>query len=221
MIRPCHEMRPQNCSSEACHAGKIVQNAGKAGGDGVSLAALHPPMKKFDGIEPPLDLTCLAEHRLFAGLSAEDLKTLPVLFRVDRHNYGDRIITEGEHGSTLYLIYQGGVDIFKQVVSREGDHQEKIATLRAGDSFGEMELLDHQPRSATVVAHAATMILALDNIDLDKLSQQDTRLYVTLLHNLAREVSRRLRAADQYLAVSLFSIREQSNFRLFPKEKGR
>jgi hypothetical protein len=35
---------------------------------------------------------------------------------------------------------------------------------------------------------------------------------------LAREISRRLRATDQYLAVSLFSIREQSRFRLFPKD---
>jgi CRP-like cAMP-binding protein len=175
-------------------------------------------MNKFDRIEPPLDLSFLAGHGLFAGLSAEDLKTLPVLFRVERHNRGDRILTEGERGGALYLIYKGGVDIFKQVVSREGDHQEKIASLHAGDSFGEMELLDQQPRSATVVSHAGTTILALDNIDLHKLSQQDTRMYVTLLHNLAREVSRRLRATDQYLAVSLFSIREQAHFRLFPKE---
>jgi CRP-like cAMP-binding protein len=81
-----------------------------------------------------------------------------------------------------------------------------------------MELLDQQPRSATVVAHGDTVVLALDNLDLHKLNLRNTRVYAMMLRNLAREVSRRLRATDQYLAVSLFSIREQSRFRLFPKE---
>jgi len=160
----------------------------------------------------------LKRHGLFAGLSEDDLKDLPVLFRTEEYQRGERIITEGERGGSLYVIYQGGVDILKQVVSREGECQEKIASLHPGDTFGEMELIDQQPRSATVVAHSETIVLALDNIDLHKLNLRNTRAYATMLLNLAREISRRLRATDQYLAVSLFSIREQSRFRLFPKD---
>jgi CRP-like cAMP-binding protein len=81
-----------------------------------------------------------------------------------------------------------------------------------------MELIDEQPRSATVIAQPDTVVLALDNLDLRKLNLINTRVYATMLLNLAREISRRLRATDQYLAVSLFSIREQSRFRLFPKD---
>jgi CRP-like cAMP-binding protein len=155
---------------------------------------------------------------LFAGLNEEELKDLPVLFRVEQYQRGERIITEGERGGALYVIYRGGVDILKQVISREGECQQKIATLHQGDTFGEMELIDEQPRSATVIAQPDTVVLALDNLDLRKLNLINTRVYATMLLNLAREISRRLRATDQYLAVSLFSIREQSRFRLFPKD---
>ncbi len=176
------------------------------------------PMSKQAPAKITLDPAFLKRHGLFAGLAEDDLKDLPVLFRVEQFNRGERIISEGERGGSLYVIYQGGVDILKQVVSREGECQEKIATLHVGDTFGEMELIDQQPRSASVVAHPSTIVLALDNIDLHKLNLRNTRVYATMLLNLAREVSRRLRATDQYLAVSLFSIREQSRFRLFPKE---
>ena len=176
------------------------------------------PMSKQAQDKLAIDPSFLKRHGLFAGLAEEDLKDLPVLFRVEQFQKGERIISEGERGGSLYVIYQGGVDILKQIVSREGECLEKIATLHTGDTFGEMELIDQQPRSATVVAHANTVVLALDNIDLHKLNLRNTRVYATMLLNLAREVSRRLRATDQYLAVSLFSIREQSRFRLFPKE---
>jgi CRP/FNR family transcriptional regulator, cyclic AMP receptor protein len=175
-------------------------------------------MSKSAPAKITLDPSFLKRHGLFAGLDEEDLSDLPALFRIGNFQRGERIITEGERGGALYVIYQGGVDILKQIVSREGESQEKIASLHAGDTFGEMELLDQQPRSATVVAHANTVVLALDNVDLHKLNLRNTRVYATMLLNLAREVSRRLRATDQYLAVSLFSIREQSRFRLFPKE---
>lgn len=175
-------------------------------------------MSKSAPAKLTIDPSFLKRNGLFAGLSEDDLKDLPVLFRTEEYQRGERIISEGDRGGSLYVIYQGGVDILKQVISREGECQEKIASLHQGDTFGEMELIDQQPRSATVMAQANTIVLALDNIDLHKLNLRNTRVYATMLLNLTREISRRLRATDQFLAVSLFSIREQSRFRLFPKE---
>ncbi|MGA2052231.1 MAG: cyclic nucleotide-binding domain-containing protein [Opitutales bacterium] len=169
-------------------------------------------------VPPAIDPAFLTRHQLFLGLTAEDLDGLALLFRVEHYQEGDRIITEGERGGCLYLIYRGAVDILKQVSSRQGECLEKIACLREGDTFGEMELIDQEPRSATVVAHAGTTVLVLDNLNLQKLNHRDTRVIATLLLNLARALSHRLRATDQSLAVSLFSIREQSRFRLFPKD---
>ncbi len=172
------------------------------------------PVTSLSQIDPAF----LPKHALFAGLSTEDLDGLELLFRVENYKPGDRIIVEGERGGSLYLIYHGIVDIQKQVGSLKGNFQEKIATLQEGDTFGEMELIDQQPRSATVVAHTETTVLVMDNVDLYKLNHRDTRVVATLLLNLARALSRRLRTTDQTLAVSLFSIREQARFRLFPKD---
>jgi CRP-like cAMP-binding protein len=175
-------------------------------------------MTKPVSIPSQVDPAFLTQHELFAGLSADDLQSLSLLLRVEHFKEGERIISEGERGSSLYLIYRGAVDIMKQVGSRTGERLEKIASLGEGETFGEMELIDLQPRSATVVAHAGTIVLVLDNVDLYQLNHRDTRVVATLLLNLARALSRRLRTTDQTLAVSLFSIREQARFRLFPKD---
>ena len=180
--------------------------------------ALDLSMTKPVSTPPQIDPAFLTRHELFFGLTGEDLDGLALLFQVAHYKQGERIISEGERGGSLYLIYRGAVDILKQVGSRKGECLEKIASLGEGDAFGEMELIDQQPRSATVVAHAGTTVLVLDNFDLYKLNHRDTRVMATLLLNLARALSRRLRATDQSLAVSLFSIREQSRFRLFPKD---
>jgi len=166
----------------------------------------------------PIDQAFLSKHGLFVGLSEKDLRDLPLLFRVENFQRGDVILKEGDKGGDLFVIYRGGVDILKQVGFKQGKSMEKIATLGEADTFGEMELIDQQPRSATVVANTKTTVLALNALDLYKLNKRDTRIYATLLANLARELSLRLRATDQFLAVSLFSIREQSRFRLFPKD---
>src|ERR1700690_1147453 len=93
----------------------------------------HPdaamPMSKQVQPKVTIDPGFLKRHGLFAGLAEEDLKDLPVLFRIEEFKRGERIISEGERGGSLYVIYQGGVDIMKKIVSREGECQEKIASL--------------------------------------------------------------------------------------------
>jgi len=142
---------------------------------------------------------------LFAGLSEVELKELIGFFQVRQWPRGGRIINEGERGGVLYIVYQGGVDILKQMVSREGERAEKITALREGDTFGETVLLDQQPHSASVVANTDSIVLALDNADLHRV---DPHIYATMLANLTHEVSRRLRTTDQYYAMALFSNHE-------------
>ena len=62
-----------------------------------------------------------------------------------RFNAGDTIIAEGESGDTAYLIVSGSVE----VSVGDGDKQRILATLNAGDVFGEMCLIEPGLRSAT------------------------------------------------------------------------
>jgi len=65
---------------------------------------------------------------------------------------GDTIIAEGEEGKTAFLIVSGSVE----VIIGEGSKSRVLATLGAGEVFGEMCLIEPGPRSATVKATADT-----------------------------------------------------------------
>jgi CRP-like cAMP-binding protein len=62
-----------------------------------------------------------------------------------------------------------------------------------------MSLVDIQPRSATLRARGAARLYAFDQAEVAKLYANDLQTYALLLHNIAREISRRLRCADQLL----------------------
>jgi CRP-like cAMP-binding protein len=81
---------------------------------------------------------------LFAGLEARELGRLGNLMRESRFAEGDSITTEGESGVGFFIIEDGNA-----TVSRGG---EILRTLKPGDHFGEIALIDQGPRSATVVA---------------------------------------------------------------------
>jgi CRP/FNR family transcriptional regulator, cyclic AMP receptor protein len=65
---------------------------------------------------------------------------------------------------------------------------------------GEMSLIDIQPRSATVRAVAPSVLLRLEHSEIGKLYRSHPEVYTLLVLNIAREISRRLRRADQVLA---------------------
>ena len=81
---------------------------------------------------------------------------------------GDIVIGEGEHGDALYIIKQGIVSVYKD--------DKEINTLRAGDFFGEMALLDDQIRTATVKAKTPSTLLRLKRRNVIQLAKEDAEL---------------------------------------------
>src|SRR5205814_2721874 len=80
-----------------------------------------------------------------------------------------------------------------------------LARLRAGDEFGEMSLIDIQPRSASVVACVPTELYVLSNMDLLALYEEDLPSYTFFVQNLCRELSRRLRLANGVIVDAVAS----------------
>jgi CRP/FNR family cyclic AMP-dependent transcriptional regulator len=74
--------------------------------------------------------------------------------------------------------------------------------LTQGDCVGEMSLIDIQPRSATARARGAATLYVLDLSEIAKLYRSDIEAYALLVLNISREISRRLRCADD-LMVSM------------------
>lgn len=68
-------------------------------------------------------------------------------FRRETFNVGNKIFNEGDDGDAVYLLVSGEVELYR----RDGLHSKTLATLKKGDIFGEMALLNNSPRGATAV----------------------------------------------------------------------
>ena len=94
------------------------------------------------------------------------------------------------------MLY-GELEVLKR--SRAGV-DARVSVLGDGDWFGEMSVLDLQPRSASVRTLATCRLLIVSRADLDTLYRRDAKAYSLVVLNMARELCRRLRVADGVLA---------------------
>lgn len=157
----------------------------------------------------PDTLEVLRGSDLFAGISDQELRKFTEYLEREVYPPGEAIIKEGESGDRLYIIIAGTAMVEKKVLAKEGITFECIATLKPGETFGEMELVDKQPRSATVRARDRVSVLSLPSISIHEATGEDLRAFSIILFNIAREISLRLRETDSWLAGSLFSIRQK------------
>ena len=73
---------------------------------------------------------------------------------------GDKIISEGDRGDSLYIVAEGDFDCFKFI-----DGEDKyLKTYVKGDAFGELALMYNAPRAATIISKGSGKMYALDRI---------------------------------------------------------
>lgn len=130
---------------------------------------------------------------IFGGLEGRALDRIISMFKVDRVAPGVRVCKEGEPGRSMHVVLDGEVMVCRAAA---GGGQVKMVRMGPGEFFGEMSLIDPQPRSSTVVVEKPSTLLSLTNRDLAALYRADVQTYVMVLQNLCRELSRRLRKAD-------------------------
>ncbi len=135
----------------------------------------------------------LQQNALFGGFSDEDLDKVLPLLEEETFPAGECIVREGETGNRLYFIESGRAEVCKATEIGE----IRIGELGPGDEFGEMELIDIHPRSATVRAVEPVVALSLTNGKMLQLYEEHLEIFARLILNLAREISRRLRKAEQ------------------------
>jgi CRP/FNR family cyclic AMP-dependent transcriptional regulator len=108
---------------------------------------------------------------------------------------GALFFREGDSANAMFVLESGRVSVMKR---REGaDHH--LRDLSAGDCFGEMALIDMSPRSASVIALEDCSAIRLTNADLYRVYQSDLEQFALIQMNIARELSRRLRIANERL----------------------
>lgn len=135
----------------------------------------------------PLDV--LRHVPLFASLPDPELQAFAPLMRERRVPKGGVILMQGDPGDALYLIGAGQV---KVVLIGEDGREVILSVLGPGSFFGDMSLLDDEPRSAHVFAMEDSLLLQLRREDFQARLRSSPDVAIGLL----RELSRRLRRAD-------------------------
>src|SRR5690349_4917040 len=143
---------------------------------------------------------------LFGALSDDVLDYLATLLTVETPPAGATLFREGEDANAMFVVISGEVEVLKK---SKRNVEARVAVLGPGDWFGEMSIVDIQPRSATVRALAPSRLLRVSSADLDALYRHDLRSYAIIILNLARELSRRLRVADGILADLISNVMDQ------------
>lgn len=110
---------------------------------------------------------------------------------------GALICREGAMESFLGVVLQGRLEVRK--LDSEGV-EKTIASLGAGRAFGEMSVIDAEPRSATLVASEPGLLLVLIGESFAALSENHPRVALKLLQRIARTLSQRLRHTSGQLA---------------------
>jgi CRP-like cAMP-binding protein len=132
-------------------------------------------------------LAMLGQVRLFEGLSKRELEAIYQAGKVTEFPAGKAVVEEGATGLGFHLILEG-----EAAVTVGG---RKRATLRAGNYFGEMSLIDGGPRSATVRAETPVRTLGITSWAFLPLLDD----YPSIARKLLVETSRRLRNLEKSL----------------------
>jgi CRP-like cAMP-binding protein len=136
-----------------------------------------------------IDPLALQRYSLFGGLLKEQIEKILPLMENENYQPGESVIVEGTRNDRIRFIIEGKVAVVKEgfILFEFGE----------GDVFGEMEILDVMPSAATINAMVPTKAMSISNKALHEIYKQDVNIFAMLIMNLARDLSRRLRALNE------------------------
>ena len=139
---------------------------------------------------PLSPMEVLRKVPLFSGLGESDLAAFADLTRERSYPKGSVIVFEDDPGDALFLVAAGQV---KVVLIAEDGREVILSVLGEGSFFGEMAVIDEEPRSAHVIAMDDSSLLVLRREDFHARLRNSPEVAISLL----KEISRRLRRADE------------------------
>jgi CRP/FNR family cyclic AMP-dependent transcriptional regulator len=124
--------------------------------------------------------TWLGRVPLFTGISTASMARLAEVTGEQQFPAGSFIVRQGQVGTGLYIIIEGRARVIRGT--------EQLAELGEGDFFGELAVVDQQPRMASVQAETDITCLALASWDVLALLEHDPALSLNMIKALAARV---------------------------------
>ncbi len=127
---------------------------------------------------------------IFSGLTDLELKKIEIITHERVYARDETVFHENEPGAGLYIVCSGEIRLTKM---KTGCSDVTITTLKNGEFFGELALLDEAPRSANAIAVTRTKILGFYRPDFMSLLEREPKLGSKVLLKLAVILAERLR----------------------------
>jgi hypothetical protein len=140
-------------------------------------------------------LLALKRVPLFENLNLDQLEAVLRLAGDATFLPGEVIVRQGDPGGELYLLLEGSAEAW---LDHGGANPQQLSTMPAGSYFGEMAILDDEPRSATVIARESVRLLTLEGDSLKELLLQMPEIAFELL----RVMTSRVRASERRLIAA-------------------
>ena len=138
----------------------------------------------------------LKKIEMFKGLTSFEIIKVGKLIKSKNFKAGTQVVKAGEQGESLFIVKEGTVRVSN--VNKDGK-EETLATLGLGDHFGEVSLLDRQPRSADVFAESDAKLLEISKKDLEGLLLSDKEISLKVYKAFAIALCKRLRSSNENL----------------------
>ncbi len=142
----------------------------------------------------------LKRSSFFNSCTQEEIQLFYENMELKKFVPGEYIIQQGKKDKTVYFIFSGSVGVFKTNLNACNAHQ--INTLKSGDFFGELAMIDNAPRATSIVAMEITDVLCLSVHKINELLQ-DPGLHKKINSNLLKKICSRLRYTNEITVSSL------------------
>ena len=147
------------------------------------------------------DFNVCRNRPFLLGIDRDTFEKLRAIAKYHGYQPGDIIIREGEQKDEILLIEEGQVEVFKSGTKPDSEKQKittlagsnKLYDLYQGDVLGEMSLIDVEPPSASVRAVTEVGIWSICRLEFNATLRENLEANNTILANIARILSRRLR----------------------------
>ncbi len=163
----------------------------------------------------------IAANAVLRALKPGEIDVLERAMLVRQHPDGTKLIREGRPGDALHVIIDGEVEVTRY--NKNTGMNERLRTLKGGDIFGLISLLDHGPRAATCTARGPVVVASLPNSAFQLLFHSSMPLAYHFLAAIASQLASDLRLFNETLleliagepetAVSLFGGEPHSGSR--------
>jgi hypothetical protein len=153
------------------------------------------PARTIGGLNPG----SLRRMKIFAGMSDGDLEKFLEFIEVQTALPWATVVRQGSPGDAMFLILEGEVRV-RLII---GGKETILATLPAGEFFGEISLFDHGARSADVIANKDTTLLKITAFSFQKLVTEAPALAAPFLFAIGKTLTARIRADNKRFQDSI------------------